>query len=75
MRRVCRVCASKECERFSGIMTSAYYLGMVNSVLTGVITAVMEFAIFAVVSAITYLRDKPFCDDLNNAPEEYAKHP
>lgn len=56
-------------------MTSAYYLGMVNSVLTGVITAVMEFAIFAVVSAITYLRDKPFCDDLNNAPEEYAKHP
>ncbi len=52
-------------------MTSAYYLGMVNSVLTGV----MEFAIFAVVSAITYLRDKPFCDDLNNAPEEYAKHP
>ena len=56
-------------------MTSAYYLGMVNSVLTGVITAVLELAIFAVVSAITYLRDKPFCDDLNNAPEEYAKHP
>ena len=50
-------------------MTSAYYLGMVNSVLTGVIPAVMEFAIFAVVSAITYLRDKPFCDDLNNAPD------
>ena len=55
------------------ILTAAYFLGMINSILTALITAVIVFAIFTAVGAIMYIQDKKFCDDLNDALAEYSK--
>ncbi len=54
------------------ILTAAYFLGMINSILTALITAVMVFAIFTAVGAVMYIQDKKFCDDLNNALADYS---
>ena len=55
------------------ILTAAYFLDMIDSILSAGITAVMVFAIFTVVGAIMYIQDKKFCDDLNDALAKYAQ--
>ena len=55
------------------LLTAGYFVGMVNSVMTFTIMALMIFAIFAVVGAIMYLQDRKFCDSLNDALAEYAR--
>ena len=55
------------------ILTAAYFIGMIDSLLTASITAVMVFAIFTAVGAIMYMQDKKFCDSLNDALAEYSK--
>ena len=55
------------------ILSAAYFIGMIDSALTAVITAVMVFAIFTAVGAIMYIQDKKFCDDLNDALAEYSQ--
>lgn len=49
------------------ILTAAYYIGMIDSILAAVITSVMVFAIFTAVGAIMYIQDQKFCDSLNDA--------
>ena len=56
------------------ILTAAYFLDMIDSILSAGITAVMVFAVFTVVGAIMYIQDKKFCDDLNDALAEYSKN-
>ena len=49
------------------ILSVAFFIGMIDSILTAVITAVMVFAIFTAVGAIMYIQDRKFCDSLNDA--------
>lgn len=55
------------------LLTAGYFVGMVNSVMTFTIMALMIFAIFAVVGAIMYLQDRKFCDSLNDALAQYSE--
>ena len=49
------------------ILSVAFFIGIIDSILTAVITAVMVFAIFTAVGAIMYIQDRKFCDSLNDA--------
>ena len=57
------------------LLTAGYFLGMVNSLMTFMIMALMIFAIFTAVGAIMYMQDKKFCDSLNDAlAEQFANN-
>ena len=55
------------------LLTAGYFLGMVNSIMTFTIMALMIFSIFTAVGAVMYMQDKKFCDDLNDALAEYSQ--
>lgn len=55
------------------ILTAAYFMGMIQSLLSAVITACMVFVIFTVVGAVMYIQDRSFCDSLNDALARYSE--
>lgn len=55
------------------ILTAAYFLHMIDSLLTAGIIAAMVLAIFAAVGAVMYRQDRRFCDTLNAALAQYKE--
>lgn len=55
------------------ILTAAYFIGMIDSLLTTLITSILVFTIFTVVGAIMYMQDRKFCDDLNDTLASYSE--
>lgn len=53
------------------ILSAAFFVGIIDSIFTAVIIAVMVLCIFAAVGTVMYLQDRGFCDSINNALAQY----
>lgn len=56
------------------ILTAAWLVGILDSMLTVLIVAAMVMCIFAAVGTIMYIQDRNFCDSVNDALANYSEN-